>query len=415
MNGRMPRKLYSLEITTNIGCRVNCRHCPQSVFIQAYKGNGNDFQPNVMSFDLFKKCISKVVNGGTISFCGMSEPFLNPACARMIRYAYEQGYKVLLFTTLEGMSPSDLEMIQDVEFHSVCLHIPDKSLNAHINISDEYIQILKKFTEKVKINSYSCHGEIHELVEKHVLRDVYMRTKLHGRAGNVQCEDVERYEHTGKILCTCGERQGGFTPILLPDGTLLLCGNDYGMKHKLGNLNEQEWEDIACGSEIKRVLYGFQNEKEDTLCRHCHNARPVDGTWDGEFIAGPINALYIANVLQDSEKIQLPLAAREVVMKMKNSKNICIFGCGKLFHDNYYLSTWNDVIGANYVTDNDFGKAELESGAGLKAVSPDKLKDIEDLLVVTYVKDDKAIQAQLNEMGITNYVNIYDIYNVSQC
>ncbi|MCM1232508.1 MAG: SPASM domain-containing protein [Ruminococcus flavefaciens] len=414
MDNKIPQKLYSLEITTNIGCKINCKHCPQSTLIHTYRESRNNVNSNMMSLEMFKTCIAKVIPGGTISFCGMSEPFLNHECAKMIRYAYEQGYRIMLFTTLVGMSMSDLELIQDIQFHSVCLHIPDQLCNAHIDISDEYIQVLKEFTKKIKINSYSCHGEVHDLVKEYILQDVYLRTKLHGRAGNIEDDGIEKYEHKGKIICTCGELHGGFTPILLPDGTVLICGNDYGMKHVLGNLYKQEWKDIAQGEELKKVLYGFQDDRVDTLCRHCHNARSADETQSREFIAGPINALCVANLMNDGKDAVESPSKQEIMEKLKYAKNICVFGYGKLFHDNYYLSAWNDVIGANYITDNDFSKIEPDTVPGMKVIEPDKLKSIDDLLIVTYVKEDREIRTQLTEMGLTNCINIYDIYKLSQ-
>ncbi len=86
-----------------------------------------------------------VMEGGGVTFSGMVEPFHNPQCAEMILYAYDKGYKISLFTTLVGMKEKDLEIIKDIEFDHVTLHIPDEKYNSKFVINDEYIDILKKF------------------------------------------------------------------------------------------------------------------------------------------------------------------------------------------------------------------------------------------------------------------------------
>lgn len=415
MRGRIPENIYCLEITTNIGCSVNCKYCPQGLLIKSYTDNGRNKNNLMMSFELFKKCIGKVVKKGTVSFCGMSEPFLNPECAKMIKYAYAQGYSVNLFTTLVGMKKEDLELIKDVKFNNVVLHIPDEEGNARFNVNEEYLSILKMFSQNIRIDSYSCHGTVHKSIRDYISEEVYMRNKLHGRAGNVEEHDVEAYSHTGSIVCTCGIGRTGATPILLPDGRLLLCGNDYGMRHVLGNLYLQEWNEIASGEEMKKILYGFQDDTYDTLCRHCHNAIPATSKDRGEFLVGPMNALVVSNLLQDikDKKYEPNEKQKQIANQLTNSKNICIFGCGKLFRDNYFLSTWNDVIGANILTDNNAENLWSIDSGEMQKILPEELQSLDDLLVVTYVKESQAIEKQLQEMNISNIVNIYDIYNFS--
>jgi adenine C2-methylase RlmN of 23S rRNA A2503 and tRNA A37 len=70
-----------LEITTRIGCRVNCKFCPQKKLLDHYKENShNIIQKNVLSFKNFKKCIDKVPSSVRIDFSGMAEPWLNKDC-----------------------------------------------------------------------------------------------------------------------------------------------------------------------------------------------------------------------------------------------------------------------------------------------------------------------------------------------
>ncbi len=90
---------------------------------------------------------------------------------------------------------------------------------------------------------------------------------------------------------------------------------------------------------------------------------------------------------------------------------ICIFGLGKLFHDNYFLGLWNNVIPADIFADNNEEKWGQEI-RGIRCVSPSELADMENVLVVTYVKNDTDIQKQLKQMGIKNIINVYEINNL---
>lgn len=40
------------------------------------------------------------------------------------------------------------------------------------------------------------------------------------------------------------------------------------------------------------------------------------------------------------------------------------------------------------------------------------LVKVDNLSVITYVKNDEEIQRQLKELGITNIIHIYDIFNL---
>lgn len=118
-------KLHALELPLTIGCRLDCLYCPQKLLLNKYY-NADKNRKSILSFDDFKKALDKVERNSSISFAGMSEPFHNPHCADMIVYAYQQGYKISLFTTLVDMTMEDYQKIKDIPFDSFVLHIPDE-------------------------------------------------------------------------------------------------------------------------------------------------------------------------------------------------------------------------------------------------------------------------------------------------
>ena len=102
-------KLESLEVTLGVGCKLNCRFCPQSVIINEYNKKSCS-KIRFLKFEDFKKAISRVAKGMLITFSGMCEPFLNPECSKMLKYAFDEGYQITLFTTLTGMTEEDYEI-----------------------------------------------------------------------------------------------------------------------------------------------------------------------------------------------------------------------------------------------------------------------------------------------------------------
>ena len=66
-----------MEITTVIGCRVQCTFCPQTLLMNKYeeKANINKItwgEPVIMGFDTFRTCIDKLPKDTEIDFSGFA-------------------------------------------------------------------------------------------------------------------------------------------------------------------------------------------------------------------------------------------------------------------------------------------------------------------------------------------------------
>ena len=129
----------TLEITTHIGCPMNCLDCPQEILRSRYQGKRD------LDLEDFKKIIDKVPTLVRIDFSGMCEPFANKRCAEMILYAYQRGHRLALYTTLQGAKMSDYEALKDVRYEVVTIHLPDRDGRGHFNITDEYLEVLSKW------------------------------------------------------------------------------------------------------------------------------------------------------------------------------------------------------------------------------------------------------------------------------
>ena len=115
------RGVAALEITTKIGCRVNCEYCPQAKLIREYHKRS---EITLMSLDIFRTCIEKLPSTIDLHFSGMCEPWLNLECADMILHANERGHRILVSTTLAGLTVADIERIDSIDFKKFNVHLP---------------------------------------------------------------------------------------------------------------------------------------------------------------------------------------------------------------------------------------------------------------------------------------------------
>lgn len=248
-----------LEITTHVGCPINCTDCPQKLLQSRYKGKRD------MSLEEFCKAIDKLPPGTRVDFSGMCEPFTNPDCADMILYAAGEGYPLALYTTLQGATAEDWEKLADVEFEVVTIHLPDKDGRSHFKISRGYLELLSVW----RCDNYSCHGAIDDRVLPYIQRGRNLITYMHDRAGNVEGRPHKDIADCWRLACATSGRAMDHN-VLLPDGTVITCCMDYGMTGIFGNLYEQTYDEVLHSAEAERMRATL--DKGESICRHCANA-----------------------------------------------------------------------------------------------------------------------------------------------
>lgn len=247
-----------LEITTHIGCPINCVDCPQALLRSRYKGRLD------LDFDDYKRVIDKVPAGTRIDFSGMCEPFVNKRCVDMILYAAEKRFPLALYTTLQGATLDDYERLKNVHYEISTIHLPDNEGRSHFKITDEYLELLSVWD----CDNYSCHGTVNEAV-KPFLKPRNLITFMHDRAGNVECRPHKDLDTSGRVICVTSGKAMDHN-VLLPNGDVLMCCMDYGMTGMFGNLFEQNYDDVLF-SDAACAMRATLTEGE-SICRHCANA-----------------------------------------------------------------------------------------------------------------------------------------------
>ena len=244
--------INSIEITTQVGCPNSCEYCPQDVLKAAY----GEKQRTLKWLD-FIWCMNNIPADTEICFAGFCEPWANNGVENMIHLVASRGHEIIVNTTLA--CKLSLNLIKDVPFKKFQVHLLPNSGNG-------YLENVKHVIESnIKNLSFRAHMPISSEIQRAIEGYNFDGKKtLLSRARNLKAQ---------------ARKAGGLAPcaqlgrhVLLPNGDVVLCCMDYGLKHKLGNLIEDDLEVIRKGNEFQKVLKGFEDDTIDTICRYCEKS-----------------------------------------------------------------------------------------------------------------------------------------------
>lgn len=277
--GKSRKERANLEITTKIGCSINCRFCPQNILYKAYLKNKN--RDVVMKLSTFERCLRKIPQDTIITFSGFCEPFLNVNCIDMMEIAVNMGYDITLNTTLVGVNEDIAFRLKKLPIKHMIFHTPDVRNYSRISVDNQYLKIVDMLLDvkmsdgKPLIKTANSHSEppdqIKELLSGRV---TYAVDGLQDIAGNIKDKEVAmNINLDGEIICSQSKELN--RNVLLPDGTVVLCCLDYGMKHILGNLMNETYEEIINSVTMQNVKKAMKNNLP-VLCRNCCLAKKME-------------------------------------------------------------------------------------------------------------------------------------------
>jgi hypothetical protein len=239
-----------------------------------------------MSVDTFEKVLQKLPQDYRIVFAGYTEPWANPLCNQFVKIALEKGFSISIYTTLYNVSLQQADELANLidQYHQQVkhfwIHLPDRNNNMRgFKYSSEYDQVL---TRILSIRNTSIHtmtmdskSQIHPDITSSVSPNPWY---LHTRANNLNQDDIKqqpvhlppRYEY----IVECTRDPELKSNILLPNGDVMLCCMDYGLKHRLGNLLTSNLEEVLNGVERKKVIK-LSNQlgyTDKLLCKSCNDA-----------------------------------------------------------------------------------------------------------------------------------------------
>jgi len=130
-----------LDITLSIGCRVQCHYCPQSSFVKLFHKHNSK---TLITLEDFLVLCKNIPTEYELFFSGFSEPFLNKECSSILKFANSKGYKISVFTTLEGAKPEDIDLIKDIPFLAFKVRLADNKNQMKINVNEHYLNLIEQ-------------------------------------------------------------------------------------------------------------------------------------------------------------------------------------------------------------------------------------------------------------------------------
>jgi sulfatase maturation enzyme AslB (radical SAM superfamily) len=276
-----------MEVTTMIGCPLMCNYCPQDNLRDAY---GKD-DPKYMSLETFKTAVDKLPWDTRIDFSGMAEAWVNPECTKMLEYALERGHDVAVYTTLYNWDKNTVDEVSDLliqykdQIEVFSIHFPDEYGNMRgWKYSEEWEYAFRAMSNivqylgiKLEAMTMSNHGKIHPELQ-HLGIQLY-NWFGHDRAGSLNKEQVKEQpvnfitRHERPV--SCSKTANYDQHVLLPNGDVVLCCMDYDLKHVIGNLVRDSYNDLFTGPQMVNLIR--ENIKScysaASLCKSCTDAK----------------------------------------------------------------------------------------------------------------------------------------------
>lgn len=313
---------YILEITTKIGCSNMCEYCPQTKLIRRYRNFGhmktlnenmNNAGDNIhqafmdeylkndknretmMSIDTFKKCLFTIDTAVDIHFSGYAEAFENPDAIEMVEHAVNKGHNVGINTTLMFMTKEVIDRLVKIgRFKHFHVHTPSATYFETIGrigktpflkdvpedqgktkkeISEKYFDLLDYMIDNASsvgahFHTHSApgkalHPEIEERFGNRIRAVGYKNRGLNSRAGNIG-------KLTGEALWKDNWCERIIHNVLLPDGGVQLCCQDYGLEEPIGNLLHMSYHTLFETNRFKEIQAG-----KASICQRCDDGVAV--------------------------------------------------------------------------------------------------------------------------------------------
>jgi Iron-sulfur cluster-binding domain len=270
----------TMELTTMVGCPLMCSFCPQENLRDNYGDSEKYLQPR----DLVT-VLSKLPKDTRIDFSGMSEPWANPHCTEMLETVIYMGFQVAIYSTLYGMK--DPERVRKVlEDHPnqvdvIMLHLPDANGNMKgWKNSDEWQHAAAVISHTkvpcgVGAMTMDKSGFVHPELQS-------MVGQLQGWVGHTRADSLNTEQVAGQPISitpmntfslTCRSTPFYDRNVLLPNGDVVLCCMDYNLKHIIGNLLTQSYEEIFKGKPLQDLIEINESPEFNkcSICKSCEN------------------------------------------------------------------------------------------------------------------------------------------------
>lgn len=267
-NRRRP-VVRKVEITTTASCKVACHFCPQVAYRNGYLRKDH---ARTLSLENFERILLKLQPRIGISFGGMTEPFQNPDCLAMIVKAKKRGHPLEIFTTLVDFDSGDWSCLVGLlqpQKDRLYVHLPSSGNIEKIPVTGSYLGMLRALITSLEPITFHYHGDrLHRQLEKLDFGDRLEHWPIHDRAHYEARMLRQSDRKSGSVACVMNLE----VPVMLPNGDLVMCSQDFGAEYVIGNLIDDSLEDIFQGPRIDQILAAMADDGQEIMCRYCHFA-----------------------------------------------------------------------------------------------------------------------------------------------
>jgi len=269
----------SVEFNVRIGCPIRCGYCPQNKVISS------GYETKILTLDVLSKVLINAAKGSSgidVVFSGHSEPMSVPNWLELLEYSHSQTYvnKVVMFSTGYKLDDASIYRLSALNKLNIVWHIGNKDLMP--GFDEGFLSKIPLVCSALPRSKFVCVGlednfnDLRSIVESAGFELTF--DKVINRAGNLEfvtqsCSDEKKLLPLGFVKklsqpVSCRYVTNFKRPVVMPDGTTLVCPNDYGSDLVIGNLTTQSWNEL----DFNRVI-NLQKTCDDVICKKgCHQA-----------------------------------------------------------------------------------------------------------------------------------------------
>ena len=248
-----------LEISVKGGCGRLCAYCPQELYITQFKKIAKG---KMLTYDDIVLYSKNIPNETLISWTGYTEPLDCKDFTEIVEHFHQRGLPQLISTTLCGTKKSTAYFVENVDKFSagISLHVPDNEGLMRGRFDESYAAQLQKVliniraNPEIKCDIFLIGDEVHRSIASTVAEacsfqnvEFVSAKYLNTRNSSVDAgkfgllSSVSQRSSNERFMCSYKRLNRG---VLLPNGDVTLCCQDYGLERILGNLKAMSLEDI---------------------------------------------------------------------------------------------------------------------------------------------------------------------------
>lgn len=276
-----------LEISVRNGCGKMCEYCPQDLYIKNYKDSFPS-DPKRFTLAMAKSCAVNIPLKTELKWTGFTEPFDCSEFPEIVEFFESQGYMQSISTTLLGAQKNQEFFLENIGVFNagITLHLPDNEglMKGRFDVRySEYVALVldKLATRDISYDIFligeNVHSSISHVMEKYqneIIKAKYLNTRagtINSTKFNLKNSETIR-QHGVKYYCAYKRLNQG---VLLPNGKVALCCQDYGLEHILGSLLEDDLPELY--TSIQRDHKAREDFEKGVFspCVRCEHYRPL--------------------------------------------------------------------------------------------------------------------------------------------